>query len=125
MESAKPVTGAETKSASYSAFMSGAGKYKAGEQGAVTAIANALNEYHVNQNYPYKFTLNAAPAGVSYPETTIRNVSRTEKRAAITIPFTASSAGPVTISGTLSLSVCTDSNCVVEKVPLSVTVKVE
>ena len=117
--------GDEKKGASFSAYMSGSGAYKAGQAGNVTAVANALGDYHVNQEYPYKFTLNAAPLGVSYGETVVRNVSRSEKRAAISIPFTPSSAGTVTISGVYSLSVCTSSNCVIEKVPLSVTVKVE
>jgi hypothetical protein len=117
--------GSETKGASFSAYMSGAGSYKAGQGGTVTAVVTPLGEYKVNQEYPFKFTLNAAPAGVSYSETVVRNVSRTEKRAAISIPFTPSSAGNHTISGVYSLSVCTASNCLIEKVPLSVTVKVE
>jgi hypothetical protein len=123
--SAPDVKGDEKKGAAFSAYMSGAGSYKAGQAGTVTAVVNAIGEYHVNQEYPYKFTLNAAPAGVAYGETVVRNVSRTEKRASISIPFTPSSAGTATISGVCSLSVCTSSNCVIEKVPLSVTVKVE
>lgn len=123
--SAPDVKGSETKGAAFSAYLSGAGKYKAGQPGTVTAVVNAIGEYHVNQEYPYKFTLNAAPAGVSYGETVVRNVSRSEKRASISIPFTPQSAGNATISGVCSLSVCTSSNCVIEKVPLSVTVKVE
>lgn len=117
--------GNETTAAAYSAYMSGAGKYKAGEPGVVTAVVNALGEYKVNKEYPYKFTLNAAPSGVSYGETVVRNVARGEKRASISIPFTPSSAGTATISGTYSLSVCTAEKCLIEKVPLSVTVKVE
>lgn len=105
--------------------MSGAGAYKAGQQGAVTAVVNALGDYKVNEKFPYKFTLNAAPAGVSYPETTVRNVNRSGKKATISIPFTPSSAGNATISGVYSISVCTPSNCLTEKVPLSITVKVQ
>lgn len=123
--SAPDVKGKETKGASFTAYMSGAGTYKVGQQGTVTAVVNAIGDYHVNQEYPYKFTLIAAPAGVTYGETVVRNVSRSEKRASIRVPFTPISAGAATISGVCSLSVCTSSNCVVEKVPLSVTVKVE
>jgi hypothetical protein len=123
--SAPDVKGNETKGASFTAYMSGAGTYKAGQSGTVTAVVNAIGDYHVNQEYPYKFTLNAAPAGVSYGETVVRNVNRSEKRASISIPFTPQSAGTHTISGVCSLSVCTSSNCVIEKVPMSVTVKVE
>jgi hypothetical protein len=62
---------------------------------------------------------------VSYPEPVARNVARTEKRATIPIAFVPSQPGTVTIAGECSLSVCDEANCVVEKVPLSVTVKVE
>ena len=91
----------------------------------MTAIVNAVGEYHVNQEYPYKFKMAAAPAGVTYPEAIVRAVNRTEKRATMSIPFTPDAAGTATISGECSLSVCTDSNCVIEKVNLSVAVKVE
>jgi hypothetical protein len=91
----------------------------------VTAVVNALGEYHVNQEYPYKFKMGTAPAGVSYPEAIVRAVNRTEKRATMSIPFTPDAAGTHTISGECSLSVCTESNCVIEKAQLSVTVKVE
>lgn len=122
---APDVKGDEKSEASFTAFMSGGGKYKANQPGSVTAVVNALGDYHVNQEYPYKFALNAAPAGVTYGETVIRNVNRSEKKATISIPFTPTQAGTVTISGTLSLGVCTASNCVNQKVPLAVTVKVE
>jgi hypothetical protein len=65
--------------------MSAAGKYKAGQPGTVTAVVNAIGEYHVNQEYPYKFTLNAAPAGVSYGETVVQREPE-RKRASISIP---------------------------------------
>ena len=123
--SAPEVKGAESKGASFSAHLSGAGTYKAGQPGAVTAVVSALGGYQVNQQYPYKFKLGAPPAGVSYPEPVARNVARTEKRATIPIAFVPSQPGTVTIAGECSQSVCDEANCVVEKVPLSVTVKVE
>lgn len=116
--------GEEKKGASFSAYMSGAKSYKAGQAGTVTAVVNALGDYHINQEYPYKVALNDV-AGVSFPEKTVKNVSRGEKRATISIPFTPDKAGTATITGTCSLSVCTKENCVIEKVPLSVSVKVE
>lgn len=116
--------GEEKKGASFSAYMTGAKSYKAGQAGTVTAVVNALGDYHINQEYPYKVALNDV-AGVSFPEKTVKNVSRGEKRATISIPFTAEKAGSATITGTCSLSVCTAENCVIEKVPLSVSVKVE
>ena len=119
------VKGEEKTGAAFSAYMSSAKSYKAGQPGTVTAIVNALGDYHVNPEFPYKVKLDAAPSGVSYPQDTIRDVSRSEKRASMSIPFTASQAGSSTISGTISLSVCTKDQCVIEKAPVSVTVKVE
>ncbi|NUO50645.1 MAG: hypothetical protein HOV80_17460 [Polyangiaceae bacterium] len=124
--SAKPdVEGEQKKMPSFTAYLAAKPSYKKGQPGTVTAIVNALGEYHVNQEYPYKFKMGTAPAGVTYPEAIVRAVNRTEKKATISIPFTPSAAGNTTISGELSLSVCTDSNCVIEKAQLSVTAKVE
>ncbi len=119
------VQGTEKKDAGYSAYLSAKSSYKAGEAGTVTAVVNATGEYKINAEYPYKFTLDAAPAGVSYSETVVRNVTRSEKKASISIPFTPANKGTATISGTCAFSVCTASNCVIQKVPMSVTVKVE
>lgn len=124
--SAKPdVEGEQRKGPSFTAYLAAKPSYKKGQPATVTAIVNAIGEYHVNQEYPYKFKMGTAPAGVSYPEAIVRAVSRTEKRASMTIPFTPSAAGTATISGELSLSVCTDSNCVIEKAQLSVNAKIE
>lgn len=123
--SAPDVKGTEASEAAFSAFLSGAGKYKVGSPGTVTAVLNALGEYKVNQEYPIKFTLNAAPAGVTYGETVLRNASKADKKATISIPFTPASAGSHTISGVFSIGVCVASSCTNQKVPLSVTVKAE
>jgi hypothetical protein len=119
------VKGEEKSAAAFSAYLSAAGKYKAGSPGAVTAVLNALGEYKVNPDYPIKFTLNAAPAGVTFGETVLRNASKAEKRASISVPFTPDKAGTHTISGVFSIGVCVKSSCTNEKVPLSVAVKVE
>ncbi len=123
--SAPDVKGSETTEAAFSAFLSGAGKYKVGSPGTVTAVLNALGEHKVNPDYPIKFTLNAAPAGVTYGETVLRNANKADKKATISIPFTPDSAGSHTISGVFSIGVCVASSCTNQKVPLSVTVKAE
>jgi hypothetical protein len=119
------VKGAEAKGPSFTAYMSASSGYKAGKPGTVTAVVNALGDYKVNPEYPFKVKLDGPPAGISFPETTVRNVNRSEKKATISIPFTPEKAGTATISGTCSLSVCRATECVIDKVPVSVTVKVE
>jgi len=122
----EPVVGEKaTNGSAFSAYMSAAKSYKAGKPGAVTVVVSAGEGYHVNKEYPYKVKLNAAPAGVSFPSDTIKDVSRSEKTATMTVPFNADAPGSSTISGTCSLSVCTEGNCVIDKVPVSVTVKIE
>jgi hypothetical protein len=124
--SGEPVVGEKkTNGSAYTAYMSAAKSYKAGKPGAVTVVVNAGEGYHINKEYPYKVKLDAPPAGVSYPSDTIRDVNRSEKTATMSVPFNADAAGSATISGTCSFSVCTDANCVIDKVPVSVTVKIE
>ena len=124
--SGEPVIGQKaTNGTAFSAYMSAAKSYKAGKPGAVTVVVAAGEGYHVNKEYPYKVKLDAAPAGVSFPSDTVRDVSRAEKTATMSVPFNADAAGSATISGTCSLSVCTETNCVIDKVPVSVTVKIE
>jgi hypothetical protein len=123
--SGTPVEGEKKNGEAYSAFMAAQKSYKAGKPGAVSVIVTAAEGYHINQKYHYKVQLDAPPAGVSFPSDTIRDAARTEKTATMTVPFNADAAGSAKISGTCSLSVCTGDQCVVDKVPLSVTVKIE
>ena len=77
----------EKTGAAFSAYMTSSKSYKAGQAGTVTAVVNALGDYHVNPEFPYKVKLDAAPAGVTFPQDIIRDVSRSEKRATMSIPF--------------------------------------
>jgi DsbC/DsbD-like thiol-disulfide interchange protein len=64
---------------------------------------------------------------VTYPKPILQRADGTfeEKKGSFKVPFTAAKAGPVTIAGTLSLSVCSDANCIMDKVPLEVAVDVK
>lgn len=119
------VKGEQKGGPSYSAYMGGAKSYKAGKPGALFVVVNALDGYHVNPTYKYKMKMDAPPSGVSFASETVTDASKSEKSATLSIPFTPSAPGSYTMTGTCSLSVCTDANCVVDKVGLSVTVKVE
>ncbi len=114
--------GEVTKGPQFSAYLTG-GTFEVGG-GAVRAVIQALGEYHVNAEYPFKLTLDVAPAGITYAETTIRTVSRTEKTASMPVAFTASKPGTYRISGTCALSVCTPNECIIKKVPLASSITV-
>ncbi len=121
----KTSKGKAVSDAPFSVWLQGAGSYPSGKPGAVTAVLVAKKPYKCNDKYPYKFKLDAAPSGISFPSTTVRSMSVGAQRSTMSIPFQADSAGSKRISGTLSFSVCTDSKCLIEKRKLAVDVKVE
>ena len=122
---AKPTKGKVVTDAPFAVWLQSSGKYKKGQTGTVTAVLKANDPFKCNEKYPYKFKLDAPPAGVSYANSVVRNMSVSPKQSTMSIPFTANEAGAKTISGQLSFSVCTDAKCLVEKRNLSVSVKVE
>jgi hypothetical protein len=101
--------------------------YKAGAEGAVEVFLTPKGGYHTNAQYPYKFKLSEpAPEGVSFPKPVLVRAdgSFEEKKGYFKVPFVAAKAGKVTIAGTLYLSVCSDANCIMDKVALEVPVDV-
>ncbi|MDB4935841.1 MAG: hypothetical protein JWP87_2813 [Labilithrix sp.] len=85
----------------------------------------ATGDYHVNKEYPYKFTATATP-GVTFlgsgPDPHANTFSRAsgdfredgEKAATMTVRFKASAAGEARVSGTYKMSVCSAENCQIE-----------
>ncbi len=104
------------------------GPYKKGTEGKINVVLTTKGDYHVNKQYPYKFTCQDPPAeGVRYPKPVVRREDGTfeERKAVLTVPFVADHAGEAKVGGVMSLSVCTDANCLMDKAPIEVTVKVE
>jgi hypothetical protein len=107
----------------------------AGANCAVTVKLGAQGEYHINQQYPYKFTATASP-GVTYlgSDSNGPNVfTKTagdfaigdEKTATMTVKFKASQKGAIAVGGTFKLSVCSAQNCQLEQQDVSVNVTVK
>ncbi len=104
------------------------GTYAAGKEGIVDIVLTAKDPFHVNDAYPYKFrTPETAPEGITYPKPLLVRADGTftEKTATFHLPFVASKAGKYKIGGTLSLSVCSPSSCLMEKVELDLDVDVK
>lgn len=104
----------------------------AGRECAVTVKLVATGEFHVNDQYPYRFKADDAP-GVQFAGTDAagKNVFSKaagdwrkvdEKGGAMTVRFTPSDKGDKTIAGTLKLSVCSAQNCLLEQRTVSATV---
>ncbi len=109
----------------YDAKLVVTGKYKVGEVASATVEIDAKDGYHVNPDYPIKFTLGAAEPGIDYPTPVVRDVKRTEARATISVPFKPTAPGQKKLTGECALSVCTPDKCVIAKVPLEATLVVE
>lgn len=122
-----PVESPKQTGQAFSVWLQSSGRYSAGQQGTVEAVVVPKGEFHCNQEYPYKFVASSGSAGVTYPKPTVRGegLSVSSTRAAMRIPFVPQSAGDAKIGGTFHFSVCTDSQCVVEKRDVFVTVKVQ
>lgn len=117
---------ARAETESYVAEIKSVGTYAAGKEGVVEVVLTAKSPYHINEGYSYKFvTPDPAPAGVTYPKTLLARADGTftESTATFKLPFVLSKAGKYRVGGRLSMSVCSASNCLMEKVDLELEVE--
>lgn len=97
----------------------------------------AVGDFHVNKEYPYKFKASAAPAGVTYLGKDPAGVdmfskaagdftldASNEKVGTMTIRFKSANKGAVSIGGVFKLSVCSAANCQLEQANVTVPVTV-
>jgi hypothetical protein len=122
------VGGARADTESYAVEIKAGGPYKAGAEGMVEVTLTPKGGYHTNDQYPYKFkAADPPPDGVTFPKPVLQRAdgSFEKARGSFRVPFVAAKAGKFTIGGTLSLSVCSDANCIMDKVPLDVPVDVK
>lgn len=124
-ESVSVVGANRAETENYIAEIKASGEYKAGAEGVVEVTLTTKGDYHINKQYPYKFkAADPAPEGVTYPKPVLTRDSGTfdEKKGSFKVPFTVAKAGKATIGGTFYLSVCSDANCIMDKVALDLTV---
>ena len=100
--------------------------YQAGQASAFTVGLTPKAGYHIDAQFPMKWKADDAPEGVSFTKPILKREDGTfsEKEGSFKVGFTAAKPGKYTLGGTLSLSVCNEKNCVMEKVPLDVQVTV-
>lgn len=112
----------------YTVEMKAVGSYKAGTEGKVEVTLVPKGAYHINDKYPHKFkATDPAPDGLKYPKAILKKEDGTfsASKGSFSVPFVASKAGKAKISGTFSFSVCSDANCVMDKVDLALEVDVK
>jgi len=109
---------------SYETWLETTKSYRADASASLVVVLNAKAPFKCNMQYPYKLVLDAPPAGVTYPSSTVRGMRVEGKHASMPVPFTAESAGSYAVAGMLSFSTCTEDKCLVDKARVSVTVDV-
>jgi hypothetical protein len=127
-ESTAVTGGPKAETENYVAEMKAVGDYKSGAEGTVEITFSTKGDYHINKQYPYKFKASdPAPAGISFPKPILQRAdgSFEEKKGSFKVPFVVAKSGKATVSGILSLSVCSDANCIMDKVPLELAVDVK
>jgi hypothetical protein len=102
------------------------GEYRAGQVGRVDAVLGARDPYHVNAEYPLKFTARTS-TGIKYAREVVgKDAAKFEvKRATVPVEFTPETAGRKVVAGTLRFSVCNDQRCLIEKRELEVGIDVK
>ena len=116
------------ENANYRAEMRPSGPCKKNDTCTAEVLVEAKGDYHINDKYPYRFKLeDPAPPGIKYPKPVVGKEDGTMdlRKVVLKVPFVAESAGEKKVAGTLSLSVCSAANCLMDKQPLELTVKVE
>jgi len=120
--------GPKAESDTFLVTMKATGPYAAGKEGTVEISIDPKGDFHINDQYPYKFKLvDPAPEGVTYSKPILKREDGKfdEKKGVFSVPFTAAKAGKAKIAGTLSMSVCSKASCVMEKVELELDVDVK
>jgi hypothetical protein len=127
-ENAPATSGAKSETDTYVVEIKATGAYKAGADSTLEVVLATKGAYHTNAQYPYKFkTASPAPAGVAFPKPVLARAdgSFEEKKGTFKVPFRADKPGKYTIGGVFSLSVCSEANCIMDKVPLEIAVDVK
>lgn len=85
-------------------------------------VLTALGGYHVNQDYPFKFLGEPAPAVPVDGEGAF--AIDDARHGTMTVKFRPAAAGTVKLVGTFKLSVCSDDTCEIEKPRIELAVPV-
>lgn len=125
--SAPKVDASSVSAEAYGVDMKAQTAYAAGKEGTVDVVISAKGEFKINSQFPFRLKLGEPPEGVAYPKPVLKKDDGTfsEKQGTFKVPFVAQKAGTYTISSTVSLSVCNDKKCLMEKVPVDVQVTVK
>jgi hypothetical protein len=104
----------------------------AGTECAVTLRLEATGGYHINQEYPYKVTMDATPSVAFLSKDGTGAFSKaandfridSEHVATMTVKIKPAAKGPAALSGLYKMSVCSEANCQIEQTRIALVVPV-
>jgi len=101
--------------------------YKAGEKASFNVTLQPKTGFHINGQFPIRFKANTPPEGVTYDKPLLKREDGkfTDTDGSFQVDFTAAKAGTYTVGGTISLSVCNEKTCTMEKVALEAAIEVK
>jgi hypothetical protein len=105
-----------------------AGPYKSGELGSFQVSLKPRGEYHINQDYPMKVSVNVGEAAVSLPKKQLQKADAAEygeNVARFDVPFTAEKPGEHKVQCEVDFAVCTPETCVPDTRTLALALPVE
>jgi hypothetical protein len=125
-QASQPVAAKHFDAAQFELNIASDGNYKAGQAGDVLITVQAKPPYHCNDQYPYKLKLDTAP-GVKFASDVVGKdaVKVQGPHAIMTVGLTPETAGKKTIGGQFQFSVCSASNCMVERRNLKLDIDVK
>jgi hypothetical protein len=119
---------AKIDSEQYLVELKPAASYKAGQEGSLEIAISAKGEYKINEKYPLKFKASEPTDGsVKFAKTVLKREDGTfeTKKGSLKVAFTPAKSGKTTVTGVLSFSVCSEQNCMMDKVELETAVDVQ
>lgn len=135
-QGAAPAEAVDAKS-TYAVNVNVPGPVAPGAKAELVAEVTAKDGFKINADYPHYFRPEKAAEGIQFEKERFDIFETAEKTACakeenetcamkVKVPFTApASAGEQKIAGTLAISVCDPDRCIIEKVPVSVAVRVQ
>jgi len=131
---AGPGAGPRVDGKTFTIVFAQSGDCKAGAECVATLKLDALGDYHINKEYPYKFKADGAGLEFLGKDAAGKNVFSKgagdftidgEKAATMNVRFKAAKAGSSTITGQYKMSVCSAQNCQLETQEMALNVAVK
>ena len=102
------------------------GACSAGKECKVDISLESKKEFHINDKYPIKFKASdTPPEGLTFTKAVVKKEDGKfeTSKGSLPVAFTIAKAGKAKVAGTFSFSVCSDANCVMEKLDLELEVE--